>query len=215
MSTTAILESLQSAIIDGDEQKAPQFVQTALADKLDAQTILEKGLLAGMAVVGQRFRDGDYFLPEVLISAEAMKAAMTVLSPMLKAQNVKARATAVVGTVRGDLHDIGKNLVAIMLEGAGFEVIDLGVDVPPEKFAQACRDRKVDLVAMSALLTTTMPEMESAIRMLQRELPNPPPVIIGGAPVTQQYADRIGAAGYGRDAASGAEVARGLCAKAG
>jgi len=133
--------------------------------------------------------------------------------PHLKAQNVSARAIAVVGTVRGDLHDIGKNLVAIMLEGAGFEVVDLGVDVPPEKFVQTCRDRHVDLVAMSALLTTTMPEMDLAIKTLQRDLPNPPPVIIGGAPVTQQYADRIGAAGYGRDAATGAEVAQKLCAK--
>lgn len=208
-----IFESLQNAIIDGDDQQAPEFVRAALAQKLEARKILEEGLLAGMTVVGKRFREGEYFLPEVLVSADAMKAAMGVLTPHLKAQDVASRAVAVVGTVRGDLHDIGKNLVSIMLEGAGFEVVDLGVDVPPEKFVEACRDRHVDLVAMSALLTTTIPEMEVAIKTLQRELPNPPPVIIGGAPVTQQYADRIGAAGYGRDAATGAEVAQKLCAK--
>lgn len=208
-----IFESLQTAIIDGDEQQAPEFVRAALAENLEARQILEEGLLAGMTVVGRRFREGEYFLPEVLVSADAMKSAMAVLTPHLKAQNVSARAVAVVGTVRGDLHDIGKNLVAIMLEGAGFEVVDLGVDVTPEKFVQACRDRHVDLVAMSALLTTTMPEMDLAIKTLQRELPNPPPVIVGGAPVTQQYADHIGAAGYGRDAATGAEVAQKLCTK--
>ncbi len=212
MPTATLMESLRTAIIDGDEQQAPQLVKNALGDRLGARQILEEGLLSGMGEVGKRFREGEYFLPEVLVAAEAMKAAMAVLTPHLKQQNVAARATALVGTVRGDLHDIGKNLVSIMLEGAGFEVVDLGVDVPPEKLVQACRDRKVDLVAMSALLTTTMPEMELAIKTLQRELPNPPPVIIGGAPVTQQYADRIGAAGYGRDAATGAEVARRLCA---
>lgn len=208
-----VLSSLSAAIIAGDEQEAPRCVSAALSASLSARCILEEGLLTGMGEVGRRFREGEYYLPEVLVAAEAMKAAMAVLTPALKAQNVAARATAAVGTVRGDLHDIGKNLVAIMLEGAGFEVIDLGVDVPPERFVEVCRQRTVDLVAMSALLTTTMPEMEIAIKALRQELPNAPPVIIGGAPVTQQYADRIGAAGYGRDAASGAEVAKRLVAR--
>lgn len=213
--TTAILGSLREAIINGDEREAPRGVSDALGQQFPARRILEEGLLAGMTEVGRRFREGEYYLPEVLVAAEAMKAAMAVLTPALKAQNVAARATAAVGTVRGDLHDIGKNLVAIMLEGAGFEVIDLGVDVPPERFVEACRQRRIDLVAMSALLTTTMPEMEIAIKTLRAELPHPPPVIVGGAPVTQQYADRIGAAGYGRDAASGADVAKRLCATSG
>ncbi len=208
-----VLSSLSAAIIDGNEQEAPRYVSAALSAGSSARSILEEGLLTGMGEVGRRFREGEYYLPEVLVAAEAMKAAMAVLTPALKAQNVAARATAAVGTVRGDLHDIGKNLVAIMLEGAGFEVIDLGVDVPPERFVDVCRQRTVDLVAMSALLTTTMPEMEVAIKALRQELPNAPPVIIGGAPVTQQYADRIGAAGYGRDAASGAEVAKRLVAR--
>ncbi len=213
--TPEVLESIRTAIIDGNEVDAPRLVESALASGLSAQQVLNDGLLTGMGEVGRRFRDGEYYLPEVLVAAEAMKAAMAVLTPELKAQNVTARATAVVGTVRGDLHDIGKNLLAIMLEGAGFEVVDLGVDVPPERFVEACRQRRVDLVALSALLTTTMPEMEVTIKAIHSELAQPPPVIIGGAPVTQQYADRIGAAGYGRDAASGAEVARMLCAKSG
>jgi len=163
-----------------------------------------------MMEVGRRFREGEYFVPEVLIAAEAMKAGTTVLKPHLIKAGVKAEATAVIGTVRGDLHDIGKNLVATMLEGAGFEVVDLGVDVPPEKFVEACRQRQVDVVALSALLTTTMPMMEESIKRIKGEVKPAPVVLIGGAPVTQEYADKIGADGYGRDAATGAEVAKKL-----
>ncbi len=142
-----------------------------------------------------------------------MKAGTSLLKPHLVAAGVKPEATAVIGTVRGDLHDIGKNLVATMLEGAGFEVIDLGVDVAPEKFVEVCRQRKVDVVAMSALLTTTMPMMEESIKKLKAELNPAPIILIGGAPVTQDYADKIGATGYGRDAATGAEVAKKLAFK--
>ncbi len=211
--TPPVLDSIRTAIIDGNEVDAPRFVAAALADRLSAREVLDDGLLAGMGEVGRRFREGEYYLPEVLVAAAAMKAAMAVLTPALKAENVAARATAVIGTVRGDLHDIGKNLVSIMLEGAGFEVVDLGVDVPPERFVEVCRERPVDIVALSALLTTTMPEMDVTIKAIKSGLSKPPPVIVGGAPVTQQYADRIGAAGYGRDAATGADVARRLCEK--
>jgi len=205
------LEKIADAVLNGDEQAAVQCVREALAEKRLAKQILDQGLLAGMTEVGKRFREGEYFLPEVLIAAEAMKAAMDVLRPALLSQGVHAEARAVIGTVRGDLHDIGKNLVATMLESAGFEVEDLGVDVSPEKFIEACRRKPAQIVAMSALLTTTMPEMEKIVSQIRRSLDPPPHIIIGGAPVTQEYANEIGADGYGRDAATGADVAKRLC----
>lgn len=208
----ALLEDLAQAIITGDEVKSPELVQAALDQKLPAQQILEGGLLMGMAEVGRRFREGEYFIPEVLISAEAMKAGMNLLRPFLAEQGSKAAATAVIGTVRGDLHDIGKSLVCTMLEGAGFEVVDLGVDVTAEKFVAACRERRVHLVAISALLTTTMPEMAKVVKAIKEQVTPAPAIIVGGAPVTQSYAEQIGADGYGRDAATGADVAKRLCA---
>jgi 5-methyltetrahydrofolate--homocysteine methyltransferase len=207
------LEEIAQAVIDGDETKAPQLVERALVDSVPVRQVLQEGLLAGMTEVGRRFRDGEYYVPEVLIAAEAMKAAMAVLEPLLASQGVKAAAAAVIGTVRGDLHDIGKNLVATMLEGAGFEVFDLGVDVSADKFVEACQQQPVQLVAVSALLTTTMPEMQNVVKTVRDKLDPPPLIIIGGAPVTQGYADQIGADGYGRDAATGAEVAKRLCFK--
>ncbi|MEW6251001.1 MAG: corrinoid protein [Planctomycetota bacterium] len=206
----AVLEQIAQAVIDGDEVNAPKLVEQALGAGLHARQVLQEGLLKGMMEVGRRFREGEYFVPEVLIAAEAMKAGTTVLKPHLIKAGVKAEATAVIGTVRGDLHDIGKNLVATMLEGVGFEVVDLGVDVPPEKFVEVCRQRQVDVVALSALLTTTMPMMEESIKRIKGEVKPAPVVLIGGAPVTQEYADKIGADGYGRDAATGAEVAKKL-----
>ncbi len=207
----SLLEQIAQAVIDGDEVKAPQLVNDALAAGQPAKQLLHEGLLKGMTEVGRRFREGEYFVPEVLIAAEAMKAGTAVLKPHLAKAGVKPDATAVIGTVKGDLHDIGKNLVATMLEGAGFEVVDLGVDVPAEKFIDAVRQRKAHVVAMSALLTTTMPQMEEAIRKIKAELKPAPLILIGGAPVTQEYADKIGANGYGRDAATGAELAKKLC----
>ncbi len=206
----SLLEQIAQAVIDGDEVAAPKLTQQAIAAGTPARSVLNDGLLKGMTEVGRRFREGEYFVPEVLIAAEAMKAGTAVLKPHLAQQGVKPEATAVIGTVRGDLHDIGKNLVATMLEGAGFEVVDLGVDVPAEKFVEACRRQKVDVVAMSALLTTTMPMMEESVKKLKAELQPAPVILIGGAPVTQDYADKIGASGYGRDAATGAELARSL-----
>jgi 5-methyltetrahydrofolate--homocysteine methyltransferase len=207
----SVLTQIADSVINFNEQAAPQLVQQALADGLPASQILEEGLLAGMTEVGRRFRDGEYFVPEVLVAAEAMKAAAELLKPHLAAQGVKPRATAAIGTVRGDLHDIGKNLVATMLEGAGFEVLDLGVDVPAEKFVEVCRARVVHLVGLSALLTTTMPAMAVIVKELREQLDSPPVILIGGAPVTEAYAQEIGADGYGRDAASGAELAKRLC----
>lgn len=205
------LEQIAQSVIDGDERSAPRLVAEALENGLRAEPVLNQGLLAGMSEVGRRFREGEYFVPEVLIAAEAMKAGMEVLRPYLAEQGVKPAATAVIGTVKGDLHDIGKNLVATMLEGAGFEVIDLGVDVPAERFVEACRERRVDLIGLSALLTTTMIEMETVVRAVKAGVERPPRIVIGGAPISQVYADNIGADGYGRDASTGAEVAKRLC----
>jgi 5-methyltetrahydrofolate--homocysteine methyltransferase len=209
----AVLDDLAQAIIDCDEERAPVLTQQALDEGVEAQVILNDGLLKGMGEVGKLFRDGEYFVPEVLIAAEAMKASTMLLKPHLQAAGAKAAATAVVGTVKGDLHDIGKNLVCTMLEGAGFEIIDLGVDVPPEKFVAACQERPVQLIALSALLTTTMPMMETTVKKLVEELPDKPVILVGGAPVTQDFADKIGAQGYGRDAASGADLAKELVLK--
>lgn len=207
------LERIAESIIRCDEQAASGLVEQALAEGLSAKQILEEGLLAGMTEVGRLFRDGEYFIPEVLIAAEAMKLGTGILKPHLVAQGVKAAATAVIGTVRGDLHDIGKNLLATMLEGAGFEVVDLGVDVPAEKFVEVCRGQAVQMVGLSALLTTTMPAMAEIVTELRGRLDAPPVIMIGGAPVTEAYAHQIGADGYGRDAASGAELAKQLCFK--
>jgi 5-methyltetrahydrofolate--homocysteine methyltransferase len=213
VSCMSILNDLAQAIIDCDEEKAPELTQQALDQGLDPQEILSDGLLKGMGEVGKLFRDGEYFVPEVLIAAEAMKSSTTILKPHLQAAGAKAKATAVVGTVKGDLHDIGKNLVCTMLEGAGFEIIDLGVDVPPEKFVEACQQQPVQLVALSALLTTTMPMMETTVKKLVDELSDKPVILVGGAPVTQDFAEKIGAQGYGRDAASGADIAKELVFK--
>jgi len=207
MSVTA---RIAAAVVEGDETLTRRLIGEALTAQISAQQVLREGLLAGMDRVGRLFRDGEYFLPEVLVAADAMKAGMELLRPGLLAENVRPEATAVVGTVAGDLHDIGKNLVATMLQGAGFEVVDLGVDVSAEKFVAACRERPVHIVGLSALLTTTMPEMEVVVRAVRGALGPAPKIIIGGAPVTEKYAAKIGADGYGPDAATGAEVAKKL-----
>ena len=209
----SVLDKMAQAVIEGDEIATPKLVEEALAADMSPGDVLQNGLLKGMTEVGRLFRDGEYYVPEVLIAAEAMKAGTSLLKPHLVSAGIKPDFTAIVGTVKGDLHDIGKNLVVTMLEGAGFEVVDLGVDVPADKIVAACRNQKVDLIAISALLTTTMPMMADVVEHVKAELDSPPPVIIGGAPVTQDYADQIGANGYGRDASSGAELAKELCRK--
>jgi 5-methyltetrahydrofolate--homocysteine methyltransferase len=207
------IERIAQAIINYDEQSVPKLVEQALSEQLPPRQILEEGLLVGMAEVGRRFREGEYFIPEVLVAAEAMKAGTAVLKPHLVSQGIRAAATAVVGTVRGDLHDIGKNLVATMLEGAGFEVVDLGVDVSGERFVEASREHGANLVGLSALLTTTMPAMETIVKQLREHVQPCPVILVGGAPVTETYAKGIGADGYGRDASTGAELAKRLCLK--
>ena len=168
-------------------------------------------MIAAMKEVGRLFEEGDYFVPEMLIAARAMQAGMALLKPHLLSSEVKSAGRVAIGTVKGDLHDIGKNLVALMLEGAGFEVIDLGVDVPPEKFVDAITNSGADIVAFSALLTTTMPNMKVTIDAIQAAgLRDKVKVIIGGAPVTQAYADQIGADGYSADASRAVSLAKSL-----
>ncbi|MBT3269245.1 corrinoid protein [Candidatus Poribacteria bacterium] len=208
----ARLEDLANSIISGKADAAVEATEGALADGTPAAEILTDGLIAGMQVVGERFKNHEFYVPEVLIAARAMKMSMAKLRPHLVEQDYEPVGTVAIGTVRGDLHDIGKNLVAMMLEGAGFAIMDLGIDVTPEQFVQAVKDG-ADMIALSALLTTTMPAMKDTVEALDAAgIRDQVKVIIGGAPVTETYANEIGADGYGPDAASGAELARELVA---
>jgi len=207
----ADLKTLADAIIKGDQNAAVEITRTTLKEGTAAKTVLEEGLIAGMDVVGGRFKKNEIYIPEVLIAARAMKMAMEILEPELAKAGVKPVGKFLIGTVQGDLHDIGKNLVAMMLKGAGFEVIDLGVDVGPEKFVEQAGSTGIQLIGMSALLTTTMPGMEKTVKAL-KDAGVSVKVMIGGAPVTQGYADRIGADGYAPDAASAVDTAKTLIA---
>ena len=205
------LKALAEAIIKGDQNTAVEINKAALDEGTAAKSVLDEGLIAGMDVIGARFKNNEVFVPEVLIAARAMKSAMEFLEPELVKAGVKPIGKFLIGTVQGDLHDIGKNLVAMMLKGAGFEVIDLGVDIPPEKFIEQVKATGTQLVGISALLTTTMPAMEKTTRAL-KDASISAKVMIGGAPVTQGYADKIGADGYAADAASAVDVAKNLVA---
>ena len=205
----ADLNALAEAIIKGDQNTAVEITRAALDEGTLAKSVLDDGLIAGMDVVGDRFKKNEIYIPEVLITARAMKMAMKILEPELVKAGVEPIAKFLIGTVQGDLHDIGKNLVAMMLKGAGFDVIDLGVDVSQQKFIDRARTADVHLVGMSTLLTTTMPAMEKTLNAL-REAGVSAKVMIGGAPVTQSYADKIGANGYAPDAASAVDVAKTL-----
>ena len=207
----ADLKALADAVIKGDQSTAVDITKSALEEGTAAKNVLEEGLIAGMDVVGARFKNNEIYIPEVLIAARAMKMAMEFLEPELIKAGVKPVGKFLIATVQGDLHDIGKNLVAMMLKGAGFEVIDLGVDVRPEKFVEQVKAKGVHLVGMSALLTTTMPGMEKTIKAL-KEAGVSAKIMIGGAPVTQGYADKIGADGYAADAASAVDMAKSLVA---
>jgi len=207
----ADLKALADAVIKGDQSTAVEITKSALEEGTAAKNVLEEGLIAGMDVVGSRFKNNEIYIPEVLIAARAMKMAMEILEPELIKAGVEPVGKFLIATVQGDLHDIGKNLVAMMLKGAGFEVIDLGVDVGPEKFVEQVKAKGVQLVGMSALLTTTMPGMEKTIKAL-KEAGVSAKVMIGGAPVTQGYADKIGADGYAADAASAVDMAKSLVA---
>lgn len=203
------LITLTDAVQTGNRKDAAQLTQQALDSGETAQVVLD-ALIAGMDEVGARFQRGEAFVPEMLISARAMKEAMAVLEPHLAAAGIKPEFRAVIGTVQGDLHDIGKNLVAIMWRGANFEVIDLGTNVPPERFVEAVRDNHPNLVGLSALLTTTMPSMKKTIDAIREAGFSDARIIIGGAPITQEFADQIGADAFAPDAATAVEVARRL-----
>jgi len=205
----AVLEDLATSVINGSAPKAEEYTIAALASGLAPVDVLTKGLIAGMNVVGQKFKANEFYVPEVLIAARAMKAGMKILRPKLAESGVKPEAKLVVGTVKGDLHDIGKNLVAMMMEGAGFEVIDLGVDVTPEKFVEAVKTNQAEIIGMSALLTTTMLNMKDTVAALNNSgIRDKVKVMVGGAPLTQSFSDEIGADGYAPDAASAVDLAR-------
>ena len=201
--------TLAQAVIDGDMDTVLAEVQRSLADNVLPQNVMDAHLVPAMSEVGRLFEEGEYFVPELMISARAMQAAMKVLNPLLTGSGVQKIGRVVIGTVKGDFHDIGKNLVAAMLEGGGFDVVDLGVDVSPEKFAEAAKGQAGTIVAMSALLTTTMPQMKSVIDKLEAEgLRNASKVIIGGAPVTNEFAKKIGADGYSDNASAAVTLAK-------
>jgi 5-methyltetrahydrofolate--homocysteine methyltransferase len=203
----AVLDELKDAIISGNRDKAKALTSRALSEGLEAKKIVVDGIAAAMEVVGEKFRANEFFVPELLIAQRAMKASLSVMSGV----SVDYIGTVVIGTVKGDLHDIGKNLVAAMLEGAGFKVVDLGVDVSPENFIKAASDNSANVIAMSALLTTTMGSMRDTVKALESAgLRGKTRVLIGGAPVTQSYADEIKADGYAPDAASAVDRAKGL-----
>ena len=207
-----VLKELKRAVLEGDEERAAELTRGVLEEGIEPARILNEGLVPAMDVVGREYEEGERYIPEMLISAEAMKAAMEVLRPKLVETGAKPRGKVVIGTVEGDLHDIGKNLVAMMLEGAGFEVIDLGTEVTAEQFVQAVEEHNPDIVGMSALLTTTMVHMPEVIEALKKAglRDDKVKVIVGGAPITQEYADKIGADGYAPDAASAVELAKRL-----
>jgi 5-methyltetrahydrofolate--homocysteine methyltransferase len=210
----SIFEELQQAIIDGKAPAARELVEKGLKEGAKASEFLPKAVIPAMDEVGRRMRECEFFIPEVLIAARAARAATDVIRPLLVgAEAIKPLGTVVCGTVRGDLHDIGKNIVAMMLESAGFRIIDLGVDVSPEKIVQAIREQQANLVAMSALLTTTMVNMKGVIAALaDAGLRSQVKVMVGGAPVTESWAKSIGADGYGKDAPAAVELARQLVA---
>ena len=205
----AILEDLAAEIVKGDAEAAEKLTQEALGQNVLAEEILNQGLVAGMNVISEQFKNNEIFIPEVLVAARAMKAGMQIIRPLLAEANVESLGKIIIGTVGGDLHDIGKNIVAMLLEGAGYEVVDLGADVPKEKFLEYAERENPDVLGMSALLTTTMVFMKDMVEALEEAgLKERIKVIIGGAPITQSYADEIRADGYAPDAASAVDLVK-------
>lgn len=204
-------EELKDKLFKGDAGGVQRMVKLAVAENTPAKDILEKGLIAGMDIVGRKFKNNDIFVPEVLLGARAMQAGMEILEPLLAKSGVRPVAKVAIGTVKGDLHDIGKNLVTMMFKGAGLDVVDFGIDVAPEKFVNAAKNEGAQLIAMSALLTTSMPSMKKTMDALRSAgVLGKVKTIIGGAPVTQEYADQIQADGYAPDAASAVDKAKEL-----
>jgi 5-methyltetrahydrofolate--homocysteine methyltransferase len=204
-----LYERISTAIMEGDADKSASLVQKGLDQGLAAKDILDNGMVVGMGEVGVRFKAGDMFVPEVLMSADAMQAGLTILRPHLVASGVRLIGTIVMGTVKGDLHDIGKNLVNMMCEGAGFQIIDIGFNADPDKFIEAIKEHQPDVVGMSAMLTTTMRAMAHTIKAIEEAgLRDQVKIMVGGAPVDAAFAERIGADGYGSNAPAGADLAK-------
>lgn len=199
-------KSIINAITEGNAQKVVEITQEAIESNINPEKVLNQGLIAAMDIVGEKFSAGELYVPEMLQAAMAMKEGLKLLKPLLLDSGTKRKGTVVIGTVKGDLHDIGKNLVAMMLEGAGFEVVDLGVDISPENFLNSIRENKAQVCAMSALLTTTMPGMEDTVKLVKSEFGDQQiRTIVGGAPVSQKYAEDIGADGFAHDAGAAVE----------
>ena len=203
------LKVIAEFLIAGNAQKVRELVQAAINEKVGPKKILDEGLISGMEVVGTKFRNCEIYIPEVLVSARAMHAGMEILEPLLAKSGVKSKGVFLIGTVQGDLHDIGKNLVAMMMKGAGWKVIDLGVDVDAERFVKAALEERADVIGLSALLTTTMENMKTVIELAKNKGCEAR-IIVGGAPLTQSYADGIGADGYAPNAAAAVETVSSL-----
>jgi 5-methyltetrahydrofolate--homocysteine methyltransferase len=200
----SILEQIKEQVIAGSVIKVKEYTDIAVSEGLDVSLILNEGLIAGMNVVGALFKNNEVYVPEVLMSARAMHTGLAVIKPLIASAGLKEKGVVAIGTVKGDMHDIGKNLVIMMLEGAGYRVIDLGVDVPIEKFLRVVDEQHPQIVGLSALLTTTMPQMQETVKRLQ-EYGNRIKIVVGGAPITAKFANEIGADGYAADAASAVE----------
>jgi 5-methyltetrahydrofolate--homocysteine methyltransferase len=207
------LKEIYDSILNGDNKSVAAQVQAALDAGIDTGVVLNQAMVAAMAEVGRLFEEGEYFVPEMLVSARTMQTGLAVLKPHMVESNIQSTGKVAIGTVKGDLHDIGKNLVAMMLEGAAFEIVDLGVDVTPDKFVNAVQEKGVDLIAMSALLTTTMTNMKATIEALNTSgLRGKVKVMVGGAPLTAKFAEEIGADGYAADASKAVALAKQLMA---
>jgi corrinoid protein of di/trimethylamine methyltransferase len=203
------LQALHDAVLNGDAKNAKAITEAALADGVEPLKLIQEYMMPAMAEVGRRFECNEYFVPELLLAARAMKGALELIRPLLTASGAQPAGRVALGTVKGDMHDIGKNLVAAMLEGGGYEIIDLGVNVTPEQFIAAVKEKGANIVAMSALLTTTMPSMKTTVDALkQAGVREKVKILVGGAPVTQKYADEIGADGFSESAAGAVAAAR-------
>lgn len=207
----SLLDEMNTSIIEGDRDKVEELTRQALEQGIEVKAILNEGMIGAMDVVGQRFESGEMFIPEMIVAGESMTRGLNILRPLFKESGIKPQGTVVIGTVKGDVHSIGKSLASMMMEGAGFKIIDLGVNVSPEQFVNSAREERAQLVGMSALLTTTMPLMKATIDALKEAgLLDKVKTLIGGAPITQEYADKIGADGYAPDAATGVKKVKEL-----
>ena len=201
----SILEKIKEQVIAGSVKNVKEYTDIAVAEGLDVSTILNDGLIAGMNVIGALFKINEVYVPEVLMAARAMHTGLAVIKPLIVSAGIKEKGVVAIGTVKGDMHDIGKNLVIMMLEGAGYKVIDLGIDTPAEKFLQAVEEQHPQVVGLSALLTTTMPQMQGTVEKL-KQYGNRIKIVVGGAPITAKFAKDIGADGYAADAASAVDM---------